>query len=137
RRLVGLLVRQRIVSRAGHPAHLRHGASSDMRKENDVVLGSKAPLAQFLVREVRVRNAVRIESGAPPAFVLGPGPAVDVPDAREIELVRLDGGRSGDGPGRQTQVAKHRLERRAIAVRNDDGSGAKPSSLDLEIFLGG
>ena len=62
---------------------------------------------------------------------------MDVADARNVEIVRLDRRRRRHGPGRQAQVLQHRLERRAIGVRDDDRAGAELPAVQLEVVFGG
>ncbi len=108
-----------------------------MRENDHVVLGAQIALAQFLIGEIGVRNAVVIERGAHPAFILRSRPGMNVADARHIQLVRLDGGRGGDGPCRQSKVFDRRLELGAIGVGNDERAGAEFVAVQIEVILGG
>src|SRR2546422_4237237 len=96
-------------------------------------------ILQLLTGEVGVRDAERVERRAPPALVLRAGPAVDVADARYVEVVRLDSTarwRRRDRPRRQAEILQHRLELRAIRIGDDDRPGAEIMTRHLEVVFG-
>ena len=117
RELRRLLVRQRRAAGLRHAVDLRHRAAADVREDDHVVLRAQVALAQLLIGEVGVRHAVGVERRAHPAFVLRARPAVDVADARDVEVVRLHRRRRRHRPRRQAELLQHRLELRAIGVR--------------------
>ena len=71
---------------------------------------AQVAFAQLLIGEVGVRHAVGVERRAHPAFVLRARPAVDVADARHVEVVRLHRRRRRDRPRRQAELLERRLE---------------------------
>jgi hypothetical protein len=63
---------------------------------------------------------------------------VDVSDARHIEIVLLQIRRNrSDGKSRKTELCQHRLELRAIGVRDDERTGAELAPAGFELGLGG
>ena len=76
--------------------------------------------ASGVLTEVLIGHAVRVERGANPAFVLRARPAMDVADARDVEVVRLDRRRRRHGVRRETERLERRLELRAVGVLDDD-----------------
>ena len=109
-----------------HAVDLRLRGAADVREDDHVVLRSQVGFGlQLLIGEVGVRDAVGVERRAHPAFILRARPAVDVADARNVEVVRAHRRRRCHRPGRQAEILQHRLELRAIGVRRRSSEPAR------------
>ena len=130
-----LLVGRRIGPDLGKPVHHRLRGAADVREDDHVVMRAQVAVAQLDVAEVRVRHAEVVERGPHPPFVLGIRPRVHVPDARDVEVVRLHRRRARHGPRRQSQVLQRRLQLRAIRVGDDEGACAELVAGEREVLF--
>ena len=80
--------------------------------------------AQFLIREISVRNSVFIERRPYPALILRARPRMHEADARSLQFVRLDQRVDGDGRALSIPGLSIRLEPRPVRVRNDERPSA-------------
>lgn len=109
-----------------------------MRIDDDVVLRAEIGLIlHVLVADVLVRNAIGVQRGAHPPFVLRPGPAVQIQDARDVEVVRLDRRRGSDCKPGQTELHQGRFKFGTISIGNNESAGRKLVAARLERLFGG
>ncbi len=125
------------VPRLGNSAVVHHACdrAADVREDDHVVLLPEVPLAELHVAEVGVGDAVGVERGPHPPFILGAGPAVDVADARDVQIVRLHVRSRCHGIRRQAELLERRLQRGPLGVPDDERPGAEVVPLGVEVLL--
>ncbi len=118
RRQVRFPVRNRIVAGLRNPVHDGLRRPAHVRENDHVVLRAQIAVAQLLIGEIRVRDAVVIQRRPHPAFILRTLPGVHVADARNVQLMRFHCRRRADRPRGKAQIPNHRFQLRAIGIRN-------------------